>query len=202
MHISEGVLNGPILGTGALLALSGLAIGVRKMEYDRLPEVAVLASAFFVASLIHIPIGPSAAHLILTGLCGILLGWMAFPALFVGLSLQAVLFGFGGITTLGVNTFNLAFPAVVMGGLCRHFLRASNPVIRYVFEFLAGAGAILVSGILVAACLVVSLGQSMDTAARIVILAHVPVMIIEGIISVIVVEFILRVKPEMLLGKR
>ena len=195
-------MSGPVLGAGALLALTGLTVGVKKMDYDRLPEVAVLASVFFVASLIHVPIGPSAAHLILTGLCGILLGWMAFPALFVGLSLQAVLFGFGGLTTLGVNTFNLAFPAVVMGGLCRHFMQASKPFVRYMFEFLAGAGAILLSGILVAACLVVSLGQSMDTAARIVILAHVPVMIIEGVISVVVVEFILKAKPEMLFGNR
>ena len=79
----------------------GLAIGLKKMDYEKLPEVAVLSSVFFVASLIHVPIGPSAAHLILNGLCGVLLGWLAFPAIFVGLTLQGVLFEYGGITTLG-----------------------------------------------------------------------------------------------------
>ncbi len=119
LHISEGVLNAATLGAGTVLTLAGLGIGLRKMEYDKLPEVAVLSSVFFVASLIHVPVGPCAAHLILTGICGLLLGWVAFPALFVGRTLQAVLFGYGGITTLGVNTFNMAFPAVMFGVSCR-----------------------------------------------------------------------------------
>ncbi len=72
--------------------------------------MAVLSSVFFIASLIHVPVGPSAAHLILNGVCGLLLGWMAFPAILVGLALHALLFQFGGLTTLGVNTFNMAFP--------------------------------------------------------------------------------------------
>jgi cobalt/nickel transport system permease protein len=38
-----------------------------------------------VASLIHVPIGPSNAHLILNGLVGLLLGWGAFPAILVAL---------------------------------------------------------------------------------------------------------------------
>ena len=198
MHISEGVLSAPVLGAGAVLTLGGLAIGLRKMDYDKLPEVAVLSSVFFVASLIHVPIGPSAAHLILNGICGLLLGWLAFPAIFVGLTLQAVLFEFGGLTTLGVNTFNMAFPAVILGFLCRYFIESSHSAVRIGAEFVAGAGAILLSGVLVAASLVLALGHSMESAARLVVLTHVPVMIIEGLITVFVVEFIRRVRPEML----
>ena len=94
MHISEGVLSAPVLITGAVLSAAGIAIGLRKMSYDKIPEVAVLSSAFFVASLIHVPIGPSSVHLVLNGLLGILLGWMAFPSILVALSLQALLFQF------------------------------------------------------------------------------------------------------------
>jgi len=198
MHISEGVLSAPVLGLGAVLTLGGLTIGLRKMDYDKLPEVAVLSSVFFVASLIHVPIGPSAAHLILNPICGLLLGWLAFPAIFVGLTLQAVLFEFGGLTTLGVNTFTMAFPAVILGFLCRHFIKSSYSVVRMGAEFVAGAGAILLSGVLVAAALVLALGHSMESVARLVVLAHVPVMIIEGLITVFVVEFIRKVRPEML----
>ena len=198
MHISEGVLSAPILGVGATLTIAGLAIGLKKMDYEKLPEVAVLSSVFFIASLIHVPIGPSAAHLILNGICGALLGWMAFPAIFVGLTLQAVLFEFGGLTTLGVNTFNMAFPAVVMGYVCRYFIKSPNLPLRLVSEFITGAGAILMSGVLVAVCLVMALGESMESAARLVILAHIPIMIIEGLITVFVIEFILKVQPEML----
>jgi cobalt/nickel transport system permease protein len=113
VHISEGVLSPAILGLGAALAVCGTAIGLRRLDYDRLMTVAILAAAFFVGSLIHIPIGPSSAHLILNGLLGVILGWAAFPAILVALMLQSVLFQYGGFTVLGVNTFNMAFPAVL-----------------------------------------------------------------------------------------
>ena len=70
-------------------------------------QVGILSSAFFMASLIHVPIGPSSVHLLLNGIVGLLLGWGAFPAILVGLALQAMFFQFGGITVLGVNTLNV-----------------------------------------------------------------------------------------------
>ena len=113
MHISEGVLSAPVLITGAALTATAVGLGLKKMDYDRIPQVAILSSVFFVASLIHIPIGPANAHLVMNGLTGLLLGFSAFPAILVGLILQAILFQFGGITTLGINTFNIAFPALI-----------------------------------------------------------------------------------------
>ena len=112
MHISEGALSPAMLGAGAALTVVGTAIGLRRLDYDRIMTVAILSSAFFVGSLIHVPIGLSSAHLILNGLLGAILGWAAFPAILTALLLQAVLFQFGGITVLGVNTFNVAGPAV------------------------------------------------------------------------------------------
>ena len=112
MHISEGVLSGPVLVSGMALAAGGIAVGLKKLNYDRIPQAAILSASFFVASLIHVPIGPSSVHLILNGIVGLLLGWGAFPAILVALVLQALLFQFGGITTLGVNTVAMALPAV------------------------------------------------------------------------------------------
>jgi cobalt/nickel transport system permease protein len=198
MHISEGVLTAPVLGAGAILTVVGLAVGLKKMDYEKLPEAGVLASVFFVASLIHVPIGPSAAHLILNGICGLLLGWLAFPAIFVGLTLQAILFEFGGLTTLGINTFNMAFPAVILGYACRRFIRSPQTAMRAVAEFVTGAGAVLLSGLMVAVSLVLALGESIDTAARLIVVAHIPVMILEGIITIFIIEFIRKVRPEML----
>jgi cobalt/nickel transport system permease protein len=197
MHISEGVLSASVLVTGAVLSFAGVAIGLKKMDYDRLPEVGVLSSVFFVASLIHVPIGPTAAHLVLTGICGLILGWMAFPAILVGLVLQAILFQFGGLTTLGINTFNMAFPAVLVGFMCGRFIRSPNAVTRGVAEFIAGAGAIFGSGILVATSLIAT-GESFYAAAKLIVLVHIPVMIMEGIITIFVIEFARRVRPEML----
>jgi cobalt/nickel transport system permease protein len=197
MHISEGVLSAPILAAGATLTVAGIAVGLKKVDYDHLPQVAVLSSVFFVASLIHVPIGPTAVHLVLNGICGLLLGWAAFPAILVGLSLQALLFQYGGITALGVNTFNMAFPAVLFGILFRSAIRSEKRFIRCSAEFVVGAGSIIGSGILVALCLAAT-GQAFTAAAQAVVVVHVPIMIIEGILTVFAVEFIRKVRPQML----
>ena len=112
MHISEGVLSPTVLGLGAALAAAGVAVGLRKVDDEHLMSVAMLAATFFVGSLVHVPVGPGSAHLILNGLLGLFLGWAAFPAILAALTLQAVLFQYGGITTLGVNTFTMALPAI------------------------------------------------------------------------------------------
>jgi cobalt/nickel transport system permease protein len=199
MHISEGILGAPVLGAGAALTVVGTSLGLKKMDYEKLPAVALLSSVFFLASLVHVPIGPAAAHLVLTGLCGILLGWCAFPAILVGVSLQAILFQFGGLTTLGVNTFNMAFPAVIVSYICCRGILSSSYLIRIVFEFLAGAGAILLSAILVALSLTAS-GESFRTVSWLIVAAHIPIMIIEGVITVFAVEFLRRIKPDALPG--
>ena len=121
MHISEGVLPGSLLVTGWVLTIAGTYMGLKKLDNDRIPLAALLAATFFVASLIHVPAGPTSVHLVLNGLAGILLGWTVFPVLLTGLFLQAVLFQFGGLTVLGVNAFNMAFPALVATTLARVF---------------------------------------------------------------------------------
>ena len=89
MHISEGVLSAPILITGVPVCVAGVGIGLKKMDYDKLPRVAVLASTFFLASLIHVPMGPASVHMVLNGVTGLLLGWAAFPAIMIAVALQA-----------------------------------------------------------------------------------------------------------------
>jgi len=200
MHISEGVLSAPVLVTGVILTAAGVSLGLKKMDYEKIPEVAVLTSAFFVASLIHVPIGPSSAHLVLNGLIGLLLGWPAFSAILVGLSLQALLFQFGGITSLGVNTFNMAFPAIVSFYLFRIFNRRYNRYLLVSSGFLCGVVGILGSALLVALSLVTT-GEAFLTAAKLIVIVHLPVMIIEGVITATAVVSLNKVRPELLTRK-
>jgi len=49
MHISEGVLSGQVLLSGGILAGVGTAIGLKKMDYDRIAQVGILSnSSIFV----------------------------------------------------------------------------------------------------------------------------------------------------------
>ncbi len=197
MHISEGVLSPAVLGGGAAIAAVGMAVGLKKLDYERLPQAAILSAAFFVATLVHVPIGPASAHLILNGLLGLLLGWGAFPAIFVGLALQAVVFQYGGLTTLGVNTTTMALPAVVAGLTLRRLAAGGNQTLAVTAGFVAGAGAVLGAGLLVAAALALS-GEEFLAAAEVVLIAHLPIMAVEGLLTSAVVSFLRRVRPQML----
>ena len=197
MHISEGVLSAPVLITGAILSVVGVAVGLKKMSYDKIPQVAVLSSAFFVASLIHVPVGPSAAHLVLNGLLGILLGWMAFPSILVALSLQALLFQFGGFTPLGVNTVNMATPAVIAYILFSPLARKANMTLVAVAGFFAGITGIA-GGTLLIAFALISTGESFTNVAKVIAIAHLPIMAIEGVVTAFCLVFLKKVKPEIL----
>lgn len=197
MHISEGVLSPPILLGGAVFTLIGLTIGLKNLRENKLPEVAILSSTFFVASLIHIPVGPSSAHLILNGLVGILLGWVAFPAIFLGLFLQAILFQFGGITTLGINTFIMAFPSVIVWYLFKNFIQKDN-IFTFTSGFLSGFLSIIFSAILVSLMLYFT-QKSFFSLIVTLISIHIPIAIVEGLITGFILIYLKKIKPEVLL---
>lgn len=198
MHIVDGALSAPVLITGAAFAIVGVFIGLKKMDYDNLPLVGVLASVFFIASYIHLPLGFSSVHLIMNGLLGILLGWVAFPALLVALLLQVIFFGFGGLLVLGVNTVNIALPAVIIYYLCYRGIRHDNAKVAAIWGAIGGAGAIMLTSIMVAFSLALS-GESFVLAAKAVFPAHIPIMIVEGFVSYAAVYLIHTVKPEFII---
>ncbi len=198
MHISEGVLSGPVLFSGFGLALAGTAMGLKKLDYDRIAQTGILAASFFVATLIHVPVGPASVHLILNGIVGLMLGWGAFPAILVALTLQAVLFQYGGITSLGVNTVIMAVPAV----LCYYlFARVipKKPSLALPAAFACGSLSVLLSGVIAAGSLIFT-GEDFLEASMVVVAAHFPVMIIEGIVTSFCVAFLKKVQPDLLPG--
>ena len=196
MHIAEGVLAPSVLALGGALSLAGCVLRLRRLDENRIIPVALLSAAFFTASLVHVPIGPVSAHLILNGLLGLLLGWAAFPAIAVALMLQALLFQYGGLTTLGVNAWNMALPAILAGYLARPWLSTSGWP-RFLAAFCCGALGVAGAAILTALSLNFS-DEGFLTAAKILLLAHVPVALVEGLVTASAVSFLAQVRPEML----
>ena len=199
MHISEGVLSAPVLISGAAMAAAGMGLGLKKLDYDQIAKAGMLSAVFFVASLVHVPIGPSNAHLILNGLVGLLLGWGSFPAILVALILQAVFFQFGGITTLGVNTVIMALPATICYLIFGRFV-GRNSRASAIAAFACGSLSVLLSGLLVASALIFTEENFLKVSA-VIIAVHIPVMIIEGIVTALCVAFLRKVRPEMLLQR-
>lgn len=202
MHVEEAVLT--VSTTGKLLlvggwgvAVVGTAIGLRRLDYERIPQVAMLSAAFFVASLIHLPLGFASVHLVLNGLVGLVLGWAAFPAMLVALGLQALLFGFGGLTTLGVNTVVMALPAVAVFASCNRVARCGREGLAAGAGFVAGALGILLGALLLAGALALT-GSALERLAALVLLAHAPLAAVEGFVTAGAVLFLRHVRPEVL----
>ncbi len=111
VHIPDGNVLTPLwLIGGYLLAGILVVMGSWRIQDEEIPQVALLTAAFFVASLMHVPVPglPSSAHLL-----GVVLGRRAALAIAMGLLLQAVLLQHGGLTTLGVNCCVMALPALM-----------------------------------------------------------------------------------------
>ncbi|RLG25083.1 cobalt transporter CbiM [Methanosarcinales archaeon] len=198
MHISDGVLSLPVIAVGWGVTLTLLAITLWRSKdniVEQIPKISVMTGAFFIASLIHIPIPPTSVHLILNGLLGVVLGVFAYPAMFIGLTLQALLFQHGGITTIGVNTMNVGVPALIAYGIFR--MGCSRNISKTLLGAICGGLAVLITAVLLAVCLITT-GDEFQDVAKVAVAAHIPIMVIELIITGSVVAFLAKVKPEML----
>jgi cobalt/nickel transport system permease protein len=202
MHIHEAVLAGSpegiaVLSIGAAGAAVGTYLGLRRLDYERVPQVALLSAAFFVVSLIHVPLGGTSVHLVLNGLIGLVLGWTAFPALLIALLLQAVMCQHGGLLALGVNTLNMALPGVVAYYLFHRAVTWRSDALVFLAGLGAGALAVLLAAALTASALWVA-GEEFVLFAEAAFAFHLGVGVVEGLITASVVMFLRKVRPELL----
>lgn len=197
MHIPDGILSAPVLLGGAVLAAGGVAMGLRQLDDRAIPRTAILSAVFFAGSLIAVPLGPTSVHLVFAGLMGIMLGWAVFPAVLVALALQAVLFGFGGLTTLGVSTVVVAAPGALAGVVFGPGIRRAGPAQAAWRAGLAGALAVLGAAALVALALVLSAGD-FAPVARVMAVIYLPLALVEAAVTAFAVGFLARVQPAAL----
>ncbi len=204
MHVADGILSGPVLAVGFVGTVAVAAYTLRKVDLEDIPKISVVTSAFFVASFIHLPIGVTSLHLILNGLIGIMLGLKAFPAILLGITLQAILFGHGGVSVIGVNTLMLGGGALCAYGVWQLRHRITLPRLDHnkniiAFGGLAGATGIITSGFVLALALFTT-GEAFWAMAGVAFAIHIPLMLMEGAVAATCVAFLLRVKPDILAG--
>lgn len=268
VHLSDGVVAGPwVFGGWAALAVI-VFVSTWRIRDDEIPRIGVLTAAFFVASQVHLPLGVVSVHLLLNGLVGVILRWRTGLAITIGLTLQALLFGHGGYTTLGLNIVGYTIPSFAAGVLFHpaRSLLESLPSVRVVVMFTAtcfflatGVGAaqwlwvhvydedlpmefashwvaepLVATGLIGASalagvaemrlkpgrvfplgvllggltayvtvllnCGIIWLGgrDEVRAVAPVLLLAHLPVVVVEAVAVGFVVSFLSRVKPEWL----
>ena len=190
MHISEGVLSAPVLLAGWAVTAPAVAAILWRVRQSEIPRIACFSALFFVASFVHLPVGVSSMHLMLSGLVGAFLGSRAILAIFVALFLQGVFFGFGGLSVLGVNTAVIGFPAV-LGGLFAAAAKAQELKVRTqkIYLFLAGLVPIVCSMLLLDLVLFIS-GREFFAIATLISLEGAILAVLEGIITLFALSFI------------
>ena len=197
MHIADGVLTFEV--TAVITVVSSFAFykAIKTLKEEEIQLTAVASAMFFIASFIHIPFGVTQIHLILLGVIGIFLGPCSFIAILIALLLQALLLGYGGVVSLGVNLFIMATPALIVFYINKTelFLKINEKIRFFLIGFL---GAFFATLFLVS--ILYFSKEQYEWAAYTIFTVNIFTMIIEGFVSMFLLMFIKKTYPKILKG--
>ncbi len=199
MHIPDGFLSPqtylPAYALAAGLWWAGMRRLRRELDADTLPYLAVLTALSFVLMLLALPLpGGTTVHAAGIALLAVNFGvWLAFLAVSLVLTLQALLFGDGGITALAVNALAMGFVGSAGAWLVWRLLA---PVQEVLALFAAGWVSVVLPALLVALVLGIQPAIAHDAAGKplffpfdlsitlpAVLLPHVLVGVGEGVLT-------------------
>ncbi|GAA3778638.1 hypothetical protein GCM10022225_78290 [Plantactinospora mayteni] len=216
MHISNGIINGPVAAAFGALALAALALCVfrgRQDLDDRLAPMAGLVAAFiFAVQMLNFPIftGAVSGHLLGGALAAVLVGpWVGALCVAVVLIVQSLIFGDGGVAMLGLNITNMALLGVAVAYLLVALLLRILP--RTVTGLAATAFVASVLSVLVASqgfVLQYWLGGTTDVGSSLGGLAgtmagvHLLIGVGEGLITASTVVTVAKVRPDLVYALR
>lgn len=198
MHISDGILD--VETTIAVSCVSAVLFiySLKKMKNEDITMIASMAALFFIASFVHIPIGPTQIHLLLIGIIGVFIGSMAFVSICIALLLQALLLGYGGLSSLGVNLFLMAMPALLVSLYIKlPFVKKLPDNIKF---FSIGFLGIFFAVVFLFSILLLA-KEEYKIAAYSIFAANIPAMILEGLICLFLLKYIKKSMPKLLKDK-
>jgi cobalt/nickel transport system permease protein len=203
MHIPDAFIPIPQGIVYWIIALVFVALALRwaknEMSEEKIPIVAVLAAGIFALQSFNLPVSMgTSGHLVGGALAAIVLG-SPFAAVFIlalVLIVQGVLFGDGGITTMGANIINMG----VIGGFVGFYsfkglmgMTRSMPVSAFLAAWLAclipalaAAGEMFMAGTFPLEAGLVAMG-----------IYHAIIGVVEGIVTIGVIYLIVNVRPDL-----
>ncbi|MDK2040945.1 cobalt transporter CbiM [Aliarcobacter butzleri] len=195
MHISDGIISIEVATVSAVATLAFCVYSFRNLTNEKIALVASMSALFFVTSFIHIPFGVTQIHLMLIGFIGIFLGSLAFISIAIALILQALLLGFGGLSSLGANILVMALPAYLVYLIFKlEILKRLNEKVKF---FLVGFLGVFISSLLLFSVLVFSKDEYLAVGYSI-IAVNIPTMILEGIVTMFLLLYIKKSMPKLL----
>ncbi|MFH1612917.1 MAG: energy-coupling factor ABC transporter permease [bacterium] len=206
MHIPDGFLD-----IKTCVSLSIVSIGIisfaikkinKKIEEKHIPMMGVISAFIFAAQMLNFPIaGGTSGHFMGGALAAILLGPLTGVLVMTTiLIVQCFVFQDGGLTTLGANIFNMG----IIGSLLSYYLYLGiNKIIKNKKGNFIGAFIISwLSIVLASGFCAIELAISKTVPLKIVLFSmvgiHSLIGIVEGLITLVVLNFILKIRPDLL----
>ena len=208
MHIPEGFLTGEAAALGTLTAVVGVGVclrGASRTAREKDLPIAGLAAAFFIvgeAPFIPVTLGTN-AHLLGGALAVALLGpYLGALTITTVCILQALLFGSGGITTLGTTVTVLALVPAFIGYPILLALRKPLPL--HIAAGLTAAVCVLLSALLFTAFMTLGSKSGIDRSAfaSVTLGAYAVVAVIEGVVTALLIRALLSIRPDLIRVRR
>jgi cobalt/nickel transport system permease protein len=197
-----------VAALGWLIALVFLALTIKllnkKLDNRQITLMSVLAAGIFVAQMLNFPIGGgTTGHLIGAALATVILGPFAgIMIITVILIIQALVFGDGGLTALGLNILNMG----IIGCLTAWYVYRLFPLkSKAAGVFVAAWASVFIAALACTAELAVSFSISGGThgisgaiAFPAMLVSHSIIGIGEAMITAGVVAYLAKISPGML----
>jgi cobalt/nickel transport system permease protein len=206
LHIPDGIFPieqaiGYLVVAVIFLAYSIYRVG-KDLEDKHIPLLGVLAAGIFAAQMFNFPVPyGSSGHLVGTALATAYVGPAGAIIIIASVLLVQAFFGDGGITAYGANVFNMGIVgglvAWVVIGLVTKLLK-DNKNVKTIAVGIAGFAATVISAFVASIELI---GAGLQPAALVIgwmVGLHAIIGIGEAVISMAIVAYTARVRPDLL----
>lgn len=225
MHIPDAYLSPATELVAYGLMIPFWIVGVKKTAKDltsrQVPLLSIGAAFCFAIQMFNIPaVGGTTAHALGSTLLAVLVGpWAAMIGMTLTLTVQALMFGDGGILSLGANCFDMAVVAPFVGYAVTQLVAQRSPMASMRGISAAGIGA-FVGTVIAALCAGFWLGIQPEVAHDLIgralycpfnLKVAIPAMGIshllvagpaDGIITAGCISYLVRISPNLLIQTR
>jgi cobalt/nickel transport system permease protein len=211
MHIMEGFLPHPWWEIWFIIAIPFVVYGIYQLTKvtKKLPEakplLALMGAFIFVLSSLKLPsVFGSTSHPTGAGLSAVIVGpWITSVLSVIVLIFQALLLAHGGLTTLGANVFSMGIAGPLLAFTIWKVCKKVN-LPNSVGIFLAAALGDLFTYVVTSAQLALAFPaaggfvEAFLTFGGIFAITQIPLAIGEGILAVILFDFLAKYKGQIL----
>ncbi|WP_135306217.1 energy-coupling factor ABC transporter permease [Haloarcula amylovorans] len=202
MHIPDGYVDLSLALLFGALSVAVLGYAAKRVDGEisdaRAPLVGVVAASVFAAQMLNWPIpGGTSAHFVGGAFAAILLGpHLGALCMATVVTIQALVFGDGGLVVLGANVFNMAIVEVYVGYAV---YRAVAPHGEFRAAFAAGWLGITAGAL--TAGLQLGLSSAFEyqllTTLALMGVGHLVLGLVEGAITAVVYRYLADARPDL-----